>query len=279
MSISVRDIEEAAKAILNADGLIIGAGAGMGVDSGLPDFRGQQGFWRAYPALAEAGYDFTEIANPAAFTDNPEMAWGFYGHRFNLYKATRPHLGFEILRSIGKQFPHSYQVFTSNVDSHFQSSGFNAEKIYECHGSIFHLQCSQSCREEIWSAKGLKIVTDEKRCLATSGLPMCRYCSEIARPNILMFGDYHWISYRSDRQARLLNKNIQCMKKPVVIECGAGTAVPTVRYFCERLSAPLIRINPRDYHADKASTISLPVGALQGLLAINEKLESLGFYN
>ena len=42
----------AAQVIAEADALLIGAGAGMGVDSGLPDFRGAQGFWRAYPPYA-----------------------------------------------------------------------------------------------------------------------------------------------------------------------------------------------------------------------------------
>ena len=45
-----------------ADALIVAAGAGMGVDSGLPDFRGNEGFWRAYPALAQARLDFASIA-------------------------------------------------------------------------------------------------------------------------------------------------------------------------------------------------------------------------
>ena len=47
-------IEQAASLIKDADGLLITAGAGMGVDSGLPDFRGREGFWRAYPALGRA---------------------------------------------------------------------------------------------------------------------------------------------------------------------------------------------------------------------------------
>ncbi|MFN8755235.1 MAG: NAD-dependent deacetylase, partial [Burkholderiales bacterium] len=42
-------MERAAEALLNADGIVIAAGAGMGVDSGLPDFRGPEGFWNAYP--------------------------------------------------------------------------------------------------------------------------------------------------------------------------------------------------------------------------------------
>ena len=44
-----RNLATAAEAVRCADALLIGAGAGMGVDSGLPDFRGPEGFWKAYP--------------------------------------------------------------------------------------------------------------------------------------------------------------------------------------------------------------------------------------
>jgi uncharacterized protein (DUF849 family) len=49
--------------IRQANGLLIKAGAGMGVDAGLPDFRGARGFWRAYPALAKAGLAFEEVVS------------------------------------------------------------------------------------------------------------------------------------------------------------------------------------------------------------------------
>ena len=48
-----KQIEKAASLIREADALLIGAGAGMGVDSGLPDFRGNEGLWRAYPKLGK----------------------------------------------------------------------------------------------------------------------------------------------------------------------------------------------------------------------------------
>ena len=51
-------IQTAARAIANARALVISAGAGMGVDSGMPDFRGSEGFWRAYPAYAKLGMRF-----------------------------------------------------------------------------------------------------------------------------------------------------------------------------------------------------------------------------
>jgi NAD-dependent SIR2 family protein deacetylase len=58
-------IQRAAQLIHEADGVIIAAGAGMGVDSGLPDFRGNEGFWKAYPALAAARIDFQQAASAA----------------------------------------------------------------------------------------------------------------------------------------------------------------------------------------------------------------------
>jgi len=105
---------EAARLIAAADGLIIAAGAGMGVDSGLPDFRGNAGFWRAYPALAEARIAFEDIASPDAFRASPARAWGFYGHRLNLYRRTVPHAGFSILQAIAGRLAQGSFVFTLN---------------------------------------------------------------------------------------------------------------------------------------------------------------------
>ncbi len=56
--LNTHEIKRAAQAIQKADRMIISAGAGMGVDSGLPDFRGVNGFWRAFPALEQLGQRF-----------------------------------------------------------------------------------------------------------------------------------------------------------------------------------------------------------------------------
>src|SRR5580698_927669 len=92
-------LQRAAEVIRAADALLIGAGAGMGVDSGLPDFRGNEGFWNAYPVVAKLGLSFAEMANPAWFENKPHLAWAFYGHRLNLYRKTVPHDGFATLLS------------------------------------------------------------------------------------------------------------------------------------------------------------------------------------
>jgi len=270
-------IEAAAAAIREADGLLIGAGAGMGVDSGLPDFRGNSGFWRAYPPMSKLGLSFADMANPRWFQSKPRLAWGFYGHRLHLYRDTVPHGGFSLLRKWSQGMAHGAFVYTSNVDGQFQRAGFSEEQIVECHGSIHHFQCTASCRGDIWSAGGTDVTIDEGTFLADEPLPQCAHCTLLARPNILMFGDMEWLSDRvAEQDHRYAVWQDRCEgSKVVAIECGAGTAIPSVRWACERFvngqDGTLIRINPREPKAPSGA-ISFAAGALEVLEAIDEAL-------
>jgi len=264
-------LKEAAINIKNADVLFITAGAGMGVDSGLPDFRGNEGFWKAYPLLKEENLSFLDLANPDWFREDPQRAWGFYGHRYNLYKETTPHAGFHILQEWSALTKEDPFVFTSNVDGHFQRSGFDSHSVIECHGSINHLQCQHECRQEIWKAENLNLTINKARLIATSDLPKCPYCDAISRPNILMFGDAQWIHTRSSKQ----NDNFEQWKDKyqdaniVTIEMGAGKAIPTVRMASDSISGKTIRINPRDSDGN-SNTLSVPLGSLDALSKIND---------
>ena len=267
-------LEQAKKYLQEADALLITAGAGMGVDSGLPDFRGTSGFWKAYPAIKNLGVSFSQMANPRWFDERPELAWAFYGHRLNLYRETIPHQGFTNLLEYAKTLPLAYFIFTSNVDGQFQKAGFNINKIEEVHGSIHYFQCSVPCTSNIWDASNEVADVNLDEFKAQDPLPKCPSCGAISRPNILMFGDWNWLSERSEQQANNLSRflnNIQINRgKLVVIELGAGKAIPTVRYKSERVSkefdATFIRINPRDYDIPHSlNGLELPYGALEGL--------------
>lgn len=264
-----------AQLLAQANGLLITAGAGMGVDSGLPDFRGNSGFWRAYPALGQAGLRFDQIANPAAFRADPHLAWGFYGHRLQLYRRTVPHAGFAILKAIAGQLPRGAAVFTSNVDGQFQRAGFAAEAVAECHGSIHWLQCAAPCSAEIWPADDFDPLVDEARCRLQSGLPCCPRCGGLARPNILMFGDDGWLSRRSVEQLRRLDQWMSEVGRVVTVELGAGTAIPTVRLFGEQSGGTLIRFNPTEPDVRPGHGEGFAVGALEGLRRLLEALRSL----
>ena len=269
-------VHRAAELIDQADALVIAAGAGMGVDSGLPDFRGAQGFWRAYPALRSLNLDFYSIASPRTFHTDPALAWGFYGHRLNLYRKTQPHAGFGILQRWGRCMEHGYTVFTSNVDGQFQRAGFDPGLIHECHGSIHHLQCLHGCTDDIWSAEAFEPDVDMDTCRLRNKVPTCPHCTGLARPNILMFGDMGWLEDRTAGQQAIQSRWLHTVERPVVIELGAGTAVPSVRHFTEFVTrhagGRMIRINPREAEVHSPYDVSLPVGALQGLAWIDQVL-------
>ena len=274
-----------AEYLKQADGLLITAGAGMGVDSGLPDFRGDQGFWKAYPLLKHLGKNFVDMATPELFHTNPKLAWGFYGLRLNAYRAVEPHQGFHILKQWSDTLPNlknSAFVFTSNVDGEFQKVGFENDQVFECHGSIHWLQCLENCTQDIWSADDFKPVVDEEYCQLINDFPTCPHCGGMARPNILMFGDWHWQSQMQDEKERKLMAWLKQVNNLAIIELGAGTGVPSVRNFSERLinhpvneSVSLLRVNLREPQVlDKSNCFGVSVGALDSLMLLNKVIES-----
>lgn len=276
-------VAKAAEALKDATALLITAGAGIGVDSDLPDFRGDEGFWKAYPPFRKLGLRFVELANPRWFDEDPELAWGFYGHRLALYRRTMPHAGFDILRKWGAGLEDGSFVFTSNVDGQFQRAGFDARRIYECHGALDYLQCMNDCGAPPFPSDDYEPLIDDESCRATEPLPRCPGCNALARPNVLLFGDWGWDGSRYDAQEERLISWLEAARRRngcrlVVIELGAGSHVPTVRAFSERvmagLGATLIRVNPREAHGPRGA-LSLEMGAREACAAIDEHLALL----
>lgn len=269
-------IERAAELIAEADAIIITAGAGIGVDSGLPDFRGKAGFWRAYPMLKRKHLSFYEMASPKMFERNPELAWGFYGQRLNLYRETQPHEGFSILKKWVDKMPAGYFISTSNVDGQFQKAGFDNTRIVEIHGSIHHVQTLSASNNEILSAKNINVSVNPETLMAEK-LPYHPETNELLRPNILMFDDWQWLDSRTENQTKSMNAWVDEIKaeqaKVVIIELGAGSDIATVRYksiaLRDRLLGKLIQINPKP---GNTANIVLKLGALEALQAIDKLL-------
>jgi NAD-dependent SIR2 family protein deacetylase len=272
-------LDRAADLVWAADALLITAGAGMGVDSGLPDFRGDQGFWKAYPPFEKLGLRFTDMARPEWFERDPQLAWGFYGHRLNLYRATPPHAGFGILRKWIEARDLAAFVYTSNVDGAFQRAGFPANGVCEVHGTIHYFQCTDPCRNDLWPAPEGRIDLDETTMRAQGDLPKCPACGSLARPNILLFNDGTWVLDRSHAQEQNLQAWLSEVfgARLVVLEFGAGLAVPTVRMLSEQVgrsrNATLIRVNPREPQVP-AGQLGYPLGSLAFLRGVDELLAS-----
>ena len=100
-------------------------------------------------------------------------------------------------------------------------------------------------------------------------------CSAVARPNILMFGDASWIEARTEQQTMHLRNWIAKVRAPVVVELGAGRAIPTVRYFSERHGPRVIRINPREHAIDPRHGIGIAGTALDVLARLDTLLNAI----
>lgn len=294
-------IDKAAELVLNCEAILFTSGAGMGVSSGLGTFRGiAAGVWP--PLLKHPELDFTDMSNPTWFEkpqgnseqhDTANFGYAFWAYRYNAYTSAAPHIGYEIAKR-WSQFNHIKNSFgfTSNIDGHWIKSGWNESAVLECHGSIHYMQCIDSCQNHIWDTNNaLNLKVDPKTDCAIDNLPKCLDCNKLARPNVLMFGDWKFLGTRLSKQRsnyENFESNIAKAKaKLLIIELGAGTAVPTVRMKSEsefidsRWTADFIRINPLAEHAmidfnykkkSKGQAIEITLDALAALKLIDEAI-------
>lgn len=271
-------IRAAAATIEGADALLITAGAGMGVDSGIPAIRGAGGFVQADDAYSRRGLSYEQLVRPAAYEADPHLAWGFFGRSLQRYRNSQPHAGFAIIRQWVAAMPAGAFVYTSNVDGQFQRAGFDAMALMECHGSAHWLQCAVLCSDHTWAADE-RLSIDESTGRAADPLPHCTRCGKLARPNIRMFEDGYWVGNRTAEQSGCFEKWKERVHgvRVVVLECGAGSVVPAVRVANEwsmlQLNATLIRINPGEAEVPKGH-IGIALGALDALQRIQSALDA-----
>ena len=264
-------LAQAAQLIQNATALMVVAGAGMGIDSGLRDFRSESDFWEAHPALGAQRLRLESMAAPQAFKQRPITAWGVYGHWLNQFRASTPHAGFDLLKGWSARMPQGGFVYTSNIDGHFQKAGFPSARVYECHGTIHRLQCTANCSGELWPTANLHPQMDEHACELQSALPLCPLCGALARPNARMFNDWQWNQARSDRQRALLDRWLDNAAAPLVLEIGADRTLAAMRHFAQRMKqrgSTLIRIHLRDANIHNPHDIELALGAKEALESI-----------
>jgi NAD-dependent SIR2 family protein deacetylase len=238
------------------DALIITAGAGMSTDCGLPDYKGSEKWENKLPIVKKLNLKYTDLADPKWFYTKPEIGWGFYGARLQMYNDAVPHQGYHDLLEFAKKMPFGYGVITSNVDTLFRRAGFSSEKTEQLHGSIIKAQCTYNCNEEIWDIDPSDF--QFKNDFATK-YPHCPKCKKPARPNILLFRDHGWNPAITIKERFRINEWMADLKDKnvLVLEIGAGMTIPTIRLtsqsLTEKLDADFLRINQETDWADKST--------------------------
>jgi NAD-dependent deacetylase len=143
-------------------------GAGVSAESGIPTFRGKDGYWR--------NLDPTKLATPEAFARDPQLVWEWYRERRQRIRNARPNAAHEAIAKLA-QHADEFLLVTQNVDDLHARAGLPKEKMVQIHGNIFVTRCSRCDfsvleRDQEWQE-----------------IPRCANCAALMRPGVVWFGE------------------------------------------------------------------------------------------
>ncbi len=165
----MQEIERLNTLIKNAKCLLVLTGAGISRESGIPTFRGKEGWYKNYPP--------EKLATPAAFYENPKLVWEWYNLRRKIIIAASPNVAHYKIAELEKHKP-CFLLVTQNVDSLHKKAG--STKIVELHGNIFRTKCT-SCG---------RVYEEDYRVFKEEELPpRCKVCGGLLRPDVVWFGE------------------------------------------------------------------------------------------
>ncbi|CAF1318582.1 unnamed protein product [Adineta ricciae] len=281
---SQKPIDRAAECVRKADVLLIAAGAGMGVDAGIPDYYG--GIQRAHPRLADIGLNIYDLSNHTLFAQNPALAWGHWVTRQREYMNIRPHVGYQMLYNWAQCRKRTVRVITTNLDRHFLCSGFAPDDVFEMHGSMYDAQCMYNCGANPWPLDTTNMPSVNLNTMQLLGSPpLCIKCGGSARICTALAVDGHWNTSNVEvarTRHETFFREMSTDRTLTVLEIGCGTVMAKVRVEATRIVAEHrmrggqaihIRINLHQAHIDEhEDNISLPFSALDALRTINKLL-------
>ena len=153
--------------------VLVVTGAGISAESGIPTFRGKEGYWRKL--------DPAQLATPEAFARDPQLVWEWYRERRQRIRAAQPNAAHESVVKLAQQ-SRDFLLVTQNVDDLHTRAGVDSsrlpeEKIVRIHGDIFVTRCS-NCEFAFRE-------TEQD----SDGLPKCAHCDALMRPGVVWFGE------------------------------------------------------------------------------------------
>src|ERR1700741_5395095 len=107
-------------------------GAGVSAESGIPTFRGKDGYWR--------NLDPAKLATPEAFARDPKLVWEWYRERRQRIRNAHPNAAHEAIARLAEQ-ADDFLLVTQNVDDLHARAGFPKDKMVQIHGDIFVTRC------------------------------------------------------------------------------------------------------------------------------------------
>lgn len=227
---------------LETDGRVLWlTGAGISAESGIPTFRGAEGFWR----VGSRNYQPQEMATWSAFQQMPDEVWAWYLYRRSVCRAAKPNVAHRALASLEAAVGDRFLLVTQNVDGLHLRAGNTLDRTYQIHGNIDYMRCSAECLPapvlipetvDLDWPKGRAVGDGERDAL------YCSECGARARPHVLWFDETYDepnFRFQSSLQAA------ETAAAVVVVGTTGATNLPMqVGLTAAQRGAPLLVINP-----------------------------------
>lgn len=231
-------MESLSTVVKNSKKIVFVTGAGISQESGIPTFRGKDGYWK--------NYDPMKLATIEAFYSDPKLVWEWYNDRRKNILNAVPNAGHKAIAEIERY--RDVSVLTQNIDGLHQRAG--STKVFELHGSIIRIKCTDCSFSE-------NIVTNFNELP-----PCCKQCGSILRPDVVWFGE----PLPNDVWKGAINEAKTC---DLMIIAGTSLVVSpanTLPVYAKQNGAYLIEINPEetfmssqmDFSFRSTSTIFIP---------------------
>jgi NAD-dependent deacetylase len=167
VTIDDKDVDAVVGVLQKSRKLLFITGAGISAESGIPTFRGKEGYWREHNPM--------DLASPEGFARDPKLVWEWYNYRKRLIEAAEPNAAHRTIAAMERDFP-DVLVATQNVDGLHQAAG--SRRVVEVHGSIWETRCT--AEDTLFP----RDVVDTEREVPAR----CR-CGALLRPNVVWFGE------------------------------------------------------------------------------------------
>jgi len=193
----------------NGSRITVLTGAGISAESGIPTFRGPEGYW----TIGSTEYHPQDMATYSMFTQKPDEVWTWYLYRMGVCARAAPNAGHVALADMEKLLKSRFMLITQNVDNLHLRAGNHPQTTYQIHGNVFFMRCTRECTNTVYAlpeqvkgkARGENLAPEDRRHL------VCPDCGSLTRPHILWFDEsyneafYHFYSaLETARQTDLL---------------------------------------------------------------------------
>jgi NAD-dependent deacetylase len=236
--------------------VLVITGAGVSAESGIPTFRGKDGYWR--------NLDPIRLATSEAFARDPELVWQWYRERRQSIRNAQPNAAHEAIAKLA-QCADEFLIVTQNVDDLHERAGLAKAEMVQIHGDIFVTKCSrcdfayvgrdgspEPPMDGVIGAPDGRLRSIAPTSENDANLPLCPECNAPMRPGVVWFGEP-----LPSRETERVENYLQRDSCGVVIVAGTTATFGYIIDWALRASrrgGELIEVNPEETPLSRFAT-------------------------